>query len=53
MTPLASFLPPSIDASPSPPVPTLRVFPDGYEDHVLDHIVLSALIIERNLTLAF
>ncbi|EKM57742.1 uncharacterized protein PHACADRAFT_192878 [Phanerochaete carnosa HHB-10118-sp] len=48
---LASFVPPPIDASPPLPDATLTVFPDGHE--YFDHILLSALIVERKLTLSF
>lgn len=48
---LASFVPPPIDASPPLPDATLTVFPDGHE--AFDHILVSALIIDRKLTLSF
>ena len=48
---LASFVPPPIDASPPLPDATLTVFPDGHE--YFDHILISALIVERKLTLSF
>jgi len=45
---LASFVPPPVDAAPPLPAAVLTVFPDGHE--LLDHIVLSALIVQRKLT---
>ncbi|OCH85482.1 hypothetical protein OBBRIDRAFT_798125 [Obba rivulosa] len=48
---LASFVPPPLDASPPLPAATLTVFPDGHPN--FDHILLSALIVERKLTLSF
>ncbi|OBZ65562.1 hypothetical protein A0H81_14432 [Grifola frondosa] len=48
---LASFVPPPIDASPPLPAATLTVFPDGHQH--FDHILLSALVVERKMTLAF
>ncbi|GBE83926.1 hypothetical protein BKA93DRAFT_827219 [Sparassis latifolia] len=48
---LASFVPPPLDASPPLPDATLTVFPDGHRH--FDHILLSALVVERKLTLAF
>jgi hypothetical protein len=53
MTQLASFVPPSPDASPPLPAAVLTVFPDGHQDNLFDHIVLSALIVERKLTMSF
>ncbi|RDB18832.1 hypothetical protein Hypma_014522 [Hypsizygus marmoreus] len=44
---LASFVPPSPEASPPLPPAVLTVFPAGHEEHVFDHIVLSALVVER------
>ncbi|KAH9917137.1 uncharacterized protein BXZ73DRAFT_80894 [Epithele typhae] len=48
---LASFVPPPLDASPPLPPATLTVFPDGHE--LLDHILISALVVERKITLSF
>ncbi|KAI0948039.1 hypothetical protein AcW1_009649 [Taiwanofungus camphoratus] len=48
---LASLIPPPVDASPPLPEATLTVFPDGHR--VFDQILLSALVIERKLTLSF
>ena len=48
---LASFVPPPIDASPPLPDATLTVFPDGHE--YFEHILISALVVERKLTLSF
>ncbi|KAH7908893.1 hypothetical protein BJ138DRAFT_303742 [Hygrophoropsis aurantiaca] len=45
---LASFVPPPIDASPPLPAATLTVFPDGHQR--FDHILMSALILERKRT---
>lgn len=47
---LASFVPPPIDASPPLPEATLTVFPSGHE--YFDHILISALIVERKMTLS-
>jgi len=47
---LALFVPPPLDASPPPPDATLTVFPDGHR--LFDHILLSALVVERKMTLA-
>ncbi|PCH35135.1 hypothetical protein WOLCODRAFT_145675 [Wolfiporia cocos MD-104 SS10] len=47
---LASFVPPPLDASPPLPDATLTVFPDGHR--YFDHILLSALVVERKMTLA-
>ncbi|KAH7920767.1 hypothetical protein BV22DRAFT_1020639 [Leucogyrophana mollusca] len=47
---LASFVPPPIDASPPLPAAVLTVFPDGHPH--FDHILLSALVVERKRTLA-
>ncbi|GLB42531.1 hypothetical protein LshimejAT787_1105460 [Lyophyllum shimeji] len=49
---LASFVPPSPEASPPLPPATLTVFPRGHEDDLLDHIVLSALVVERKMMAA-
>ncbi|KAI0659923.1 hypothetical protein C8Q70DRAFT_982634 [Cubamyces menziesii] len=48
---IASFVPPPLDASPPLPAATLTVFPDGHE--LFDHILLSALVVERKITLSF
>ncbi|KAH9933020.1 uncharacterized protein B0H18DRAFT_985167 [Fomitopsis serialis] len=48
---LASFVPPPLDASPPLPNATLTVFPDGHRHQLFDHIVLSALVVERKMTL--
>ena len=48
---VASFVPPPLDASPPLPAATLTVFPDGHE--LLDHLLVSALVVERKITLAF
>ncbi|KAH9939483.1 hypothetical protein B0H21DRAFT_780603 [Amylocystis lapponica] len=48
---LASFVPPPLDASPPLPEATLTVFPDGHR--FFDHILLSALVVERKMTLSF
>lgn len=48
---LASFVPPPIDATPPLPDATLTVFPDGHE--AFDHILVSALVVDRKLTLSF
>ena len=50
-TQLASFVPPPVLASPPLPDPVLTVFPDGTE--CFDHILVSALIIERKLNASF
>jgi len=47
---LASFVPPPIEASPPLPEATLTVFPDGHR--LFDHILLSALVVERKMTLS-
>ncbi|CCM00633.1 uncharacterized protein FIBRA_02670 [Fibroporia radiculosa] len=47
---LASFVPPPLDASPPLPEATLTVFPDGHR--LFDHILLSALVVERKMTLS-
>lgn len=47
---IASFVPPPLDASPPLPDATLTVFPDGHR--LFDHILLSALIIERKMSLS-
>ncbi|KAF8069330.1 hypothetical protein FPV67DRAFT_1625514 [Lyophyllum atratum] len=49
---LASFVPPSPEASPPLPLATLTVFPRGHADDLLDHIVVSALVVERKMTAA-
>ncbi|KAJ7186779.1 hypothetical protein C8R46DRAFT_1058012 [Mycena filopes] len=48
---LASFVPPPLDAPPPLPEAVLTVFPDGHE--CFDHIMLSALIIQRKLALEY
>ncbi|TBU23870.1 hypothetical protein BD311DRAFT_767553 [Dichomitus squalens] len=48
---VASFVPPPLEASPPPPAATLTVFPDGHE--LFDHILMSALVVERKMTLSF
>ncbi|TBU56731.1 hypothetical protein BD310DRAFT_823118 [Dichomitus squalens] len=48
---VASFVPPPLEASPPPPAATLTVFPDGHE--LFDHILISALVVERKMTLSF
>ncbi|KAJ6482104.1 hypothetical protein C8R47DRAFT_583881 [Mycena vitilis] len=48
---LASFVPPPLDAPPPLPEAVLTVFPDGHA--CFDHILLSALIIQRKLGLEF
>ncbi|KAL1734094.1 hypothetical protein EV714DRAFT_245464 [Schizophyllum commune] len=45
---LASFVPPPSLESPPLPLATLTVFPDGHQ--YLDHIVLSALVVVRQMT---
>ncbi|KAG7450706.1 uncharacterized protein BT62DRAFT_1072741 [Guyanagaster necrorhizus] len=45
---LATFIPPPIASSPPLPDPMLTVFPDGHQ--FFDHILISALIIERKMT---
>ncbi|KAJ7280318.1 hypothetical protein C8J57DRAFT_1302262 [Mycena rebaudengoi] len=50
-TQLATFVPPPLDVPPPLPEPVLTVFPDGHE--CFDHILFSALIIERKLGLDF
>lgn len=47
---LASFVPPPLDASPPLPDATLTVFPDGHA--LFDDILLSALVIDRKMTLS-
>ncbi|KAF5378825.1 hypothetical protein D9615_006841 [Tricholomella constricta] len=49
---LASFVPPSPEASPPLPPAVLTVFPRGHADDLFDHIVASALIVERKMTAA-
>ncbi|KAI1784170.1 hypothetical protein LXA43DRAFT_976810 [Ganoderma leucocontextum] len=48
---VASFVPPPLEASPPLPAATLTVFPDGHE--LFDHILMSALVVERKITLSF
>ncbi|KAI0628644.1 hypothetical protein C8Q77DRAFT_360392 [Trametes polyzona] len=48
---IASFVPPPPDPPQPPPAATLTVFPDGHE--AFDHILLSALVIERKITMSF
>ncbi|KAJ7904994.1 hypothetical protein B0H13DRAFT_2024249 [Mycena leptocephala] len=48
---LASFVPPPLDAPPPLPEAVLTIFPDGHE--YFDHILLSALIIQRKIGLDF
>ncbi|KAJ7471859.1 hypothetical protein FB451DRAFT_309611 [Mycena latifolia] len=48
---LASFVPPPLDAPPPLPEAVLTIFPDGHE--CFDHILLSALIVQRKLGLEF
>ncbi|TFK37513.1 hypothetical protein BDQ12DRAFT_607655 [Crucibulum laeve] len=48
---VASFVPPPPDACPPLPSAVLTVFPQGHQ--YLDDIVISALIIERKLTVAY
>ncbi|KAJ6617969.1 hypothetical protein B0H10DRAFT_1796288 [Mycena sp. CBHHK59/15] len=48
---LATFVPPPLDAPPPLPEAVLTVFPDGHE--CFDHILLSALILERKLGLDY
>ncbi|KDQ31672.1 hypothetical protein PLEOSDRAFT_153892 [Pleurotus ostreatus PC15] len=50
-TQLASFVPPPINASPPLPAATLTVFPEGHD--CFDHILISALIVERKRTLDY
>lgn len=47
---LATFIPPPISSSPPLPDPVLTVFPDGHQ--CFDHILISALIIERKMTMS-
>ncbi|KAK0506246.1 hypothetical protein EDD18DRAFT_24077 [Armillaria luteobubalina] len=49
-TQLATFIPPPISSSPPLPDPVLTVFPDGHQ--CFDHILISALIIERKMTMS-
>ncbi|KAJ7902740.1 hypothetical protein B0H14DRAFT_2667475 [Mycena olivaceomarginata] len=48
---LASFVPPPLDAPPPFPEAVLTIFPDGHE--CFDHILLSALIMQRKIGLEF
>ncbi|KAI0821823.1 hypothetical protein BC628DRAFT_1341096 [Trametes gibbosa] len=48
---IASFVPPPPDPPQPPPAAVLTVFPDGHE--LFDHILLSALVVERKLTSSF
>ncbi|KAJ7034675.1 hypothetical protein C8F04DRAFT_558867 [Mycena alexandri] len=48
---LASFVPPPLDAPPPLPEAVLTVFPDGHE--CFDHILLSALILQRKIGLEY
>ncbi|KAM5543554.1 hypothetical protein V8D89_002805 [Ganoderma adspersum] len=48
---VASFVPPPLESSPPLPAATLTVFPDGHE--LFDHILMSALVVERKITLSF
>ncbi|KAF9458608.1 hypothetical protein BDZ94DRAFT_1173278, partial [Collybia nuda] len=48
MTPIASYIPPPDMWNPQPAV--LTVSPDGHKDNLLDHIFVSALIINRKLS---
>ncbi|EIW54767.1 uncharacterized protein TRAVEDRAFT_131463, partial [Trametes versicolor FP-101664 SS1] len=48
---IASFVPPPPDPPQPPPAATLTVFPDGHE--LFDHILISALVIDRKITLSF
>jgi len=47
-TQLALFVAPPPDASPLPAA-VLTIFPDGHQDAMFDHILLSALVIVRGL----
>ncbi|KAK7018613.1 hypothetical protein R3P38DRAFT_2983507 [Favolaschia claudopus] len=51
MVQLASFVPPPLDAPPPLPEAVLTIFPDGHE--CFDHILLSALIMQRKLGLEY
>ncbi|KAJ7119511.1 hypothetical protein C8R44DRAFT_788266 [Mycena epipterygia] len=48
---LATFVPPPLDAPPPLPEAVLTVFPDGHE--CFDHILLSALIVQRKMGLEY
>ncbi|KAJ7207904.1 hypothetical protein GGX14DRAFT_454770, partial [Mycena pura] len=48
---LASFVPPPLDAPPPLPEAVLTIFPDGHE--CFDHILLSALIVQRKMGLEY
>ncbi|KAH9848747.1 hypothetical protein C2E23DRAFT_937425 [Lenzites betulinus] len=48
---IATFVPPPPDPPQPPPAAVLTVFPDGHE--LFDHILLSALVVERKLTSSF
>ncbi|CAK5275256.1 unnamed protein product [Mycena citricolor] len=48
---LATFVPPPLDAPPPLPHAVLTIFPDGH--HSFDHILLSALIVQRKLALDY
>ncbi|KAJ7262756.1 hypothetical protein B0H12DRAFT_1012565, partial [Mycena haematopus] len=48
---LATFVPPPLDAPPPLPEAVLTIFPDGHE--CFDHILLSALIMQRKIGLEF
>ncbi|KAJ8462055.1 hypothetical protein ONZ45_g5210 [Pleurotus djamor] len=50
-TQLASFVPPPLNASPPLPAATLTVFPEGHD--CFDHILISALIVDRKRTLEY
>ncbi|KIM42564.1 hypothetical protein M413DRAFT_444279 [Hebeloma cylindrosporum] len=45
---IASFIPPPPDASPPLPDATITIFPQGHQ--LMDHIIVSALVVERMLT---
>ncbi|KAJ7485228.1 hypothetical protein B0H11DRAFT_1154475 [Mycena galericulata] len=48
---LASFVPPPLDAPPPLPEAVLTIFPDGHD--CFDHILLSALIVQRKMGLEY
>ncbi|KAF7290666.1 hypothetical protein MIND_01306900 [Mycena indigotica] len=50
-TQLATFVPPPLDAPHPLPEAVLTIFPDGHE--FFDHILLSALIVQRKMGLEF
>ncbi|KAF7305498.1 hypothetical protein HMN09_00802600 [Mycena chlorophos] len=50
-TQLATFVPPPFDAPPPLPEAVLTIFPDGHD--FFDHILLSALIVQRKMGLEF